>query len=170
MITQEELRKLLHYNSITGVFKWRKSGKGRQNGLIAGNIFKNNYGKTYVQISIDNKKYYAHRLAWLYMLGEFPKNQIDHADGNGSNDTWINMSEATHQENSRNQRLSVRNTSGCTGVSWDKKQEKWKSSIKANGKSITLGHFPDKNDAIKARKDAEKKYGFHPNHGSIRPL
>ena len=81
MLTQERLKQLLYYNPVTGIFTWRKNRtftalKNTEAGRIASDKY------TYYRIIyIDNKPYKAHRLAFLYVNGCFPKDQIDHIDG-----------------------------------------------------------------------------------------
>ena len=93
-----------------------------------------------------------------------------HEDSNGLINKWTNLRLASHTENQRNKRLFGNNTSGCTGVYWHKSNNRWQPSISVNGKSIYLGRFIDRFDAICARKSAERKYGYHVNHGVSRPL
>jgi len=130
-------------------------------GKIAGTV--NNNG--YVRINNFGKLYQAHRLAFLYMEGTYPDEQVDHIDHNRGNNKWSNLRPATHSENSRNLSLSSRNTSNIIGVYWYKGYQKWRAAIKINGKFKHIGYFSKKTDATKARKQAEIKYGFHANHG-----
>jgi hypothetical protein len=104
------------------------------------------------------------------MTGEFPPDQVDHQDGNGSNNSWKNLRAVTHAENQKNARKSVANTSGTTGVCWNTQRNKWQSKIHLNGQWKHLGFFHDKAEAIASRKAAEVLYGYHANHGTDRPL
>jgi hypothetical protein len=155
-LTQDKLKELLDYNPDTGIFTWKERISNIKQGTIAGKYDKN----WYVVITINNKKYLAHRLAWLYMEGYFPENQIDHIDRNKSNNKWANLREVSQVCNSRNSKLSKRNKSGIRGVTWDKERKKWQVNIRANKKNITLGRYDSKVDAAKARWQAEKKYNF----------
>lgn len=168
-ITQEELKKLLNYDPETGIFKWI-CNKRRSNGSgCAGTLVYRN-GKRYMQISIDSKKYYAHRLAWLYMYSEFPHNTIDHINGNGLDNSVSNLRDVTIVDNRRNHRKYNTNKSGLVGVCWDNTYKKWKSYINLYGVLKNIGHYDNIFDAACARKSAQHKYGFHKNHGSDRPL
>ena len=119
MITQKELKDLLHYDPETGVFTWLKSGKGRKaNGETRG------LTNGYFTIRINWRQYKAHRLAWLYVYGVWPKGQIDHINHNTTDNRIANLREVTNQENHRNMSLSKNNTSGVTGVYWGKQLEK----------------------------------------------
>lgn len=82
----------------------------------------------------------------------------DHIDRNQLNNRKSNLRPATHQENRRNSTKPKNNTSGFIGVSLNKKNEKWIAKIKVDGKQISLGHYYDKEDAIRARLEAEAKY------------
>jgi len=171
LITQNELKEVLNYDPETGVFTWLTSPGNRVAiGGAAGSACKVTCGKSYQRIMYKNIPYYAHRLAWLYVYGSFPEKDIDHIDGNGLNNKIDNLRAVTHQENGRNRRQSSANTSGCTGVTFYKRDKKWYSHICINGKMINLGFYIDWSDAVCARKSAEIKYGFHENHGAVRPL
>jgi len=162
MLTQKELKELLKYNQETGAFVWIKSlcHKAKID-AIAGS----NHIAGYISIGIKGKLYLAHRLAWLYVVGVWPENQIDHINHIRDDNRLVNLREATNQENHKNQRLSKNNTSGVTGVSWNKRRYKWEVKIKTDEKYKGLGFFKDKFEAICARKSAENKHGYHANHG-----
>lgn len=171
IITQTQLKKILHYNQSTGIFTRKKDQSiNIKSGDIAGTIRKPCNGKSYIQISVRGKIYYAHRLAYLYVIGKFPRNKTDHQDGNGLNNKWHNIKPATSKENSQNMRLRDNSISGCCGVNWHSKANKWQVTIGVNLKSIYLGLYSDIKKAISIRKKAEVKYGFHKNHGAIRAL
>lgn len=163
MITQDELKELLSYNPNTGVFTWNV-GFGNQVfvGDVAGTVRK----KTgYRKIVINGRKYYAHRLAFLYMNGEMPK-YVDHINRDSDDNCWSNLRETTNQDNCRNQGLSKNNTSGANGVYFDKRRGKWIARIKVDYKYKFLGSFEDINDAVSARQAANIEYGFADNHGA----
>lgn len=162
-LTQSRLKELLHYDPLTGLFtRLIATSSSIKVGDIAGN--KNDKG--YIRISVDNISYKAHRLAWLYMTGEFPENEIDHEDHIRSNNRWHNLSHVTTQENRKNISLRSNNTSGVTGVNWSKASKKWCAEINVDKVKKYLGLFLNKQDAIKARKAAEIEYCFHKNHGT----
>jgi len=152
--TQEVLMQELHYNPITGVFK-RLAGK---------NVTSKTNSAGYNTIMVAGHSYLAHRLAWLYVYGVFP-NMIDHIDGNRTNNIITNLRDVSYKENQRNLTIASNNTSGVTGVSFNKERCKWEAKIQVNGKTIHLGRYRDKEDAIIARKQGEFKYKFHKNHG-----
>lgn len=164
-LTPERLKSLLSYNPDTGEFTWLVGGRGRRVGEIAGCLAYVGDGKTYTRIGIDGKLYYAHRLAWLYSYDAWPKNHIDHIDQNSTNNRLSNLRDVTGSENNKNMKTPKNNSSGVMGVYSRNDTQKWEASIQVNGKQIHLGYFKLKDDAITARKNAEVKYNFHPNHG-----
>ena len=107
-----------------------------------------------------------HRLA-LYLSGVIVPNGmcVDHVDGDRLNNKLSNLRVVTVQNNIRNSRLSSNSTSSVMGLCWHKRAKKWQVSIMVDRKSIYLGLYEDKDEAIKVRKEAEVKYGFHANHG-----
>mgnify|MGYP000368519610 CR=1 FL=1 len=162
-ITQVELKKFLSYKD--GKFFWKKTIARRiKIGDRAGCLGKKNW---YRVIRIDGKNYSEHRLVWLYHIGEFPKNQIDHINQIKYDNRIENLREVSHIENHKNQPLRKDNTSGFVGVYWYRKTKKWMAGVQVHGKSINLGYFNKIEDAVKAREKASMKYGFHKNHGSL---
>lgn len=155
MITQQELKELLHYNPDTGIFTRKKSNNKSGTLTYSG----------YIRILIKNKPYYAHRLAWLYIYGYFPK-MIDHIDNDRANNSLHNLREVTDTENSCNLRIRKDNKSGIKGVSWFKRDKNWRARIQLNKKNIHLGYFDDINDAKNAIIEARIKiHGEFANHG-----
>lgn len=162
MITQKELKESLCYEKETGLFFWiiSKANNRIKPGDIAGT-----YVNGYIKIIINKKAYFAHRLAWLYVCGEWPKHQIDHINQIKDDNRFSNLRDAMDVENKRNRTKQKNNTSGVNGVSWYKRDKKWFAYIKVNGKQLDLGRHKDRFEAICARKSAENKHGFHLNHG-----
>lgn len=149
MLTQEILKKHLHYDCDTGIFKWIKSDN------VAGTE-----NRGYILIRINNNRYFAHRLAWLYVYGTFPKNDIDHINGIRNDNRLINLRDVTRSVNLQNlKKCYSNNKSGLLGVSWNKKANKWQASIGLNGKLIYIGMFNDKYDAHK--EYLNKKHLIH---------
>ena len=167
-LTQARLKELLHYDADTGIFTWISQSKHSSYliGKEAGYISK--ASRKYIGITINGvcKLLLAHRLAWLYMTGEFPKNMIDHIDGNPLNNKFDNLRNANRFENQHNQKLTQRNKSGLKGVSWHKISGKWTAQICHKNKKYYLGLFDDKNDAYQVR--CQKAIELHKefvNHG-----
>ncbi len=162
MLTQERLKEVLDYDASSGEFTWKVATSNTfKVGDIAGGATSDGYSK----IGLDKKRYLAHRLVWLYVYGVFPEHTIDHINGITSDNRIINLRDVTHAENHKNQSLRKNNSSGVIGIYWDKPTHKWRAQIYLCGKTTHIGLFTDISDAIIARKEAEIKYGFHPNHG-----
>lgn len=162
ILTQDFLKSRLYYDKNTGIFTYLKKVSNNTNiGDIAGSIHKTGYNV----IIIAGRSYKSHRLAFLWMNGSFPKKDIDHINGNKLDNRWENIREATKSENNKNSPRRKDNKSGICGVYWNPLKEEWRATIYNNKKHILLGNFKDINDAISARKQAEKEFGFHPNHG-----
>lgn len=161
-LTKYEVRRLFHYNKVTGDFIWlRPSGYTNRVGSVANAKTK----RGYVQVKIGREVHWVHRLIFLYMTGEYPKGVVDHVNGDASDNRWENLRDVTHQKNCKNQVVAKNNKSGVPGVSFHKSTQKWRAQIKVNGETIYLGLYETKDDAITARQEANKKYGFHDNHG-----
>jgi hypothetical protein len=160
-ITQSRLKQLLHYDPHTGVFTWKVRPS---NCIRVGDVAGRNCNG-YVRIQINSVRHYAHRLAFLYMLGKVP-DEVDHINHTRDDNRWCNLRAATSSVNSKNQSMNKTNTSGITGVGWSAQCNKWHAQIKINGKSINLGRFHDLNKAKAARRQAESDHGFHANHGA----
>lgn len=143
------------------VIKEKHKGSNRSVGDKAGHITKLGY----VCVGIKGKLYQAHVIVWLIYNGKMPDNEIDHIDGDKLNNDISNLRDVTRSENMRNIKRGIRNKSGTIGVHWDKDAEKWRAKLVVEGKMIHLGRFSNIEDAIKARKEAEVKHGFHANHG-----
>lgn len=160
-ITQARLHELFHYDGNNLIR--RNNVPQCKSGDVAGYVDKSN---GYRKISVDNKVYYSHRLIWLYVYGRLPKKNIDHVNGDKLNNCIDNLRDVDQMVNLRNARKQKSNTSGFTGVSWHKETQKWRGYIFVMGKSLHLGLFDCRQEAAKARKQAEFKYGFSERHGA----
>lgn len=159
LITQERLKELFDYDFITGEFTSKTNRSVGWEERACSNL-------RYIRICIDYKQYFLHRLAWLYVYGDWP-NEIDHIDGNGLNNSIYNLRNVDRQGNQKNRRISKNNMSGMQGVYKSSKSDVWAAQISINNKNRFLGQYTEFWDAVCARKSAENKYGFHPNHGRI---
>ena len=161
----EEAKSLFVYDTIEGVLRWKSDLSP------AGRPETGKSGKTYIRVRYGGRNYAAHRLIALLVNRKNPAGEIDHHDGDGTNNLWTNLRITDRRGNARNQRLFASNTSGHPGVYWVKARSKWIANIRDNkGNRIFLGIFENKEDAINARKYAEDELGYHKNHGTIRPL
>jgi hypothetical protein len=163
VITLERLREVLEYNPESGVWVWRAcTGSGgvggwkAKPGKIAGSLDNNGY----VVICIDRAIYKAHRLAWLYMTGSWPRSTIDHINLEPADNRWVNLREATYSQNNANRKLVSLNKSGLKGVSWDKRAGRWRAQSSAGGRSVYLGLYDTKEEASAAyRAWAKETFG-----------
>lgn len=179
--SQQVLKQLFDYNPETGIAIWLKRkpefinasseveavGKAtawnnRLEGKQLGTLDTNGY----LKIAIFNQRFWLHRIIWKWMEGYDP-DQVDHIDGVRSNNSWVNLREVSVKENAKNKRRLNRNTTGVTGVSICKRTGKYHTYIGHGDTRITLGYFADLESARNARKTAEIKLGYHPNHGRI---
>lgn len=184
-LTQETLHEALDYDKQTGIFIWkvdrplshfkslhaRNTYLGRFAGKTAGYPSKyNNKGLHYLQIRIKGELYLGHRLAWLYVNGVWPDNILDHEDGNGLNNKWNNLREATRVSNGRNCSLSVNNKSGVNGVYWNEINRKWVAeghyTEEGVHKKKNLGSYTNLDYARFARERWQEEQGdFTERHG-----
>jgi hypothetical protein len=170
----ELLKLLVRYEPDTGRLFWlpRTSGLFKRsqdcalwNKRNAGTeCFLQSDGLGYRRGAIFKQKYRAHQIAWALTFGQWPK-EIDHIDGDRSNNRIDNLRNVGRRENCRNLRRPRHNRSGVVGVSWDQDRSKWQAGIHVDGRAIALGRFVAKADAIAARRAAEREHDFHPNHG-----
>lgn len=174
MITQDYLKECLYYNEYSGEFVWRKRPEshfknikiasninGKMSGAKAGHARKTGY----IFIAIDGHLYQAANLAWLYIHGERPNGVIDHIDRNPKNNSIVNLRDVSNTENMKNKSKAKNNKSGFTGVYWSSGAKKWAACVGSNGEKMHLGYFDKKTEAMKARKQANRKHNFHPTHG-----
>jgi len=168
-LTQEYLNELFNYDPETG-YLTRKITRSNRNkvGDRVGSVSKHDK-KTYLRVNIDRKRYYVHRVIWFLVTGNWPI-EIDHDDGDGTNNKWLNLKDVTRVINSQNHRIADNNTSGVVGVSFFKRTNGWYANIKVKHENIYLGYHKDFFEAVCVRKSSENKHGFHPNHGQVRPL
>lgn len=156
ILDQDRLRQLLRYDPRTGWFTWLITPNGRvPKGSRAGRI----HWTGYRDIRINRKWYKASRLAFLYMKGKWSLKNVDHKNGNRTDDRWSNLREATRSQNAANQkRWTTKTRNTPKGVSWHKASGKYMTRIKVNQVSIGLGLFKTKEEAGRAYEAAAKKY------------
>ena len=154
MITQEILKQNLFYDKYTGLFSRLKSARLSNNGFV-GSIQTHGYRA----ISVNSKLYRAHRLAWLYVYGEFPKKQIDHINGNRDDNRIDNLREVTVSENACNKR-NPQGSNQYLGVTKKKckNKYKWCARIMINKKAKHIGYFDSVEDARNAYLLAKSHY------------
>lgn len=175
-------RLLLDYAPDTGIVQWKArlpwmfNDNGRPNNapepmcrrwnkLYAGNVAGYTSRNGYMSLMFLGRARLLHRMAFIVFHGRPPHDQLDHMNGDRSDNRICNLREVTNEENGRNQKKPKNNSSGHIGVSRFEQNGKWHAYIGVSGKQCHLGFFDDIVDAIQARKLAEAIYGFHSNHG-----
>lgn len=148
----DRLKEVLSYDKETGVFIWRSGAPRRLIGRVAGYV--THHGNRL--IGVDGVMYFAHRLAWFYINGGWPKEEIDHKDLNKDNNAISNLREATHSQNGCNKSKLRENTSGYKGVVRHQ-YGRWQAQIKHNKKMYYLGLFDDPKEAHGAYLTASKE-------------
>lgn len=150
------LRELLHYAPETGKFTWIiKPCKKIKAGTEAGCISK------YLYITILRKRYPAHRLAWIYVYGEFPALFVDHINGNPLDNRIENLRQVTTAQNGQNRyKAHSNNAYGKLGLNYDKAKKLWRARIALDGKRIYLGKFKTQEAAYEAYVTAKRE--LHP--------
>jgi hypothetical protein len=162
----EEIFEYVKYDeSSPSGLKWIKPKQGRKLGGVAGSKDKNGYW----QIRFSGKRYLCHRVIYkMFNKINIQNFQIDHIDNNPSNNNIENLRIATASQNSFNQKISSKNTSGIKGVYWNKNANKWKAQIMKNGKSHFLGYFDNLEDVrIAVEKARKEMHGEFANHGGV---
>lgn len=144
-LTQERLKQVLHYDPRTGVFtRIARLGSRGVVGTTAGSVDKYGYWKT----MIDGKHHKLHRLAFLYMTGNWPEHEVDHIDTDKSNNSWKNLRDSTHRQNMANRGITSSNTSGFKGVRPER--GRFRANIRVNGTIKFLGYFDTPEEASAA--------------------
>lgn len=162
MITQSALKQQLDYDPDSGYFTWKEiRGKAKTN-KPAGTVDPGGYRR----IRIFGVQYFAAQLVWIWMTGSPTNKLVDHKNGITDDNRWINLREASHGQNTFNQRRSRANTSGIKGVSWVASRKQWLAQIGYKGKMKNLGRFDLKADAEAAVMLArDKLHGEFACHG-----
>lgn len=172
------LRECFEYDEFTGSLKWKSrpephfkrkqdwvTWNAKYPGTLTKGIWTDARGKQYGRVGISGTNYLVHRVIYKLMTGVDP-DFIDHIDGDGLNNKWVNLREVNQAENMKNITMSSTNKSGCPGVHWNKEGKHWRACISIRGKSKHLGSFSSLTAAEEAYLIAKSKYGFHPLHGT----
>lgn len=158
-LTQKRLRERLSYDIGSGEFRWRKNGR------LAGCLDRDGYRV----IGVDGRLYRAARLAWLYVIGQWPDKLVDHKDTIRSNDRWDNLRLVTPSQNSGNAKISKVNKTGFKGVCYFERDKRYFAYIRAGGRQVHLGSFDTAEEAAlayaKASTELHGEYGRVSNPG-----
>lgn len=175
-ITSDILNELLDYDESTGELTWKyrhpdwsatPSHSKMWNTKFAGKkALASKDTKGYLYGPVLYKSQRAHRVIWCMVTGEWPEDDIDHIDGDRTNNKWSNLRSVTKYENKRNLGIRSNNSTGVVGVSWDIRRLKWTVRISDTDSNAKFkGYFDDFNEAVKVRKYWEGVYRYHANHG-----
>lgn len=183
MLPVEILRQLVSLDSETGKMVWlprevkyfHAAGNKTAdqicriwNKRLAGKpAINSKQGMGYLHGTIFNVKFLAHRVAYALHTGQWPLFTIDHIDGNKKNNRPSNLRDVQHKVNCRNQRIRINNTTGHTGIAFDKSRKKFVATVTIDFKTKHLGKFETFNEALSVRNAVYKANKFHQNHGSI---
>jgi HNH endonuclease len=149
MISAERLRELLSYDAETGELRWRERRGGGVPWAVAGRIHRLGYRA----IQLDGKMYVAHRLAWLYVHGEWPAHQLDHINRVKDDNRIENLRQCNNSQNLANRSHFRNNKCGLKGVSPATKG-RWRAQIQVRGRYIHIGYFKTPQEASVAYRAA----------------
>jgi len=175
MLSKKLLRECFIYDKSTGLLAWktrpsshfksernRKAFNSRMSGKTAGSV---DIQTGYIKLSISDKTYYAHRIIMELSGFDTKGFQIDHINGNKSDNRLCNLRVVDGEGNAKNQKRATNNSSGHIGVTWSKDRFKWRAAISINKKLTHIGYYDSIEDAVSARKSMELENGYHSNHG-----
>lgn len=157
MITQQRLHELLNYDPITGMFTWKVSTSNRRKPGDPAGVITRYKNCTYMKVGVDGARYYAHRLAWLYVNGNMPS-LIDHINGDGTNNSITNLRPADKSKNAANSKTRRDNKSGYKGVFRHPITGNYGAFISCKGKRIYLGWYKSAEKAHAVYTQAAKNY------------
>ena len=160
----DEVKRRLRYEPQTGLIFWR-DGNLRAGKQAFTYKNKRGYFSSTFRHSSGTTSLSAHRVAWALHFSQWPTGQIDHINGDRSDNRIENLRDVINAENAKNMSLSKSNSSGVCGVYRHSQTKKWTAQINVNGRAIGLGCFDLFSEAVIARKAAERVLGYHENHG-----
>jgi hypothetical protein len=153
-LTAQRLRELVHYDPETGVF--RRIGRSRYNS-ITGGVAGSPHSRGYLHFTVDNVAFFSHRLAWLYVTGEWPTGQIDHINGDKTDNRWSNLRDVDGHANQQNRKTAWGPSStGFVGVT--ARPHGFVAQIRIAGKQTYIGSFRTAEAAHAAYLEAKRKH------------
>lgn len=168
MRTFEKAKELFVYDRETGIIKWRKRTSNRQRSNMVAGCTRSNFDG-YTRIRFKGKEYFAHRIAMLLAYGFYGEGlEVDHINHIRDDNRLANLRFVTKSDNNRNRSRSSNNTTGVTGVYYQKARRKYMANIRIDDVNIYLGLFATLEEAAKVRKAAEIKYKFNIGHGATK--
>lgn len=171
------LRSLIDIDTDTGVMKWKPRPEGLFNGHAKRSSAAWNaryagkavqlyiHADGYAKMRVFDQAFQVHRVVYALHHGAWPEGHIDHINGVRADNRPENLRSVTRTENNRNQKRHSTNKSGQMGVRWHRAARKWLARIYDKNQEIHLGLFAEFEDAVAARKAAERKYGYAEGHG-----
>jgi hypothetical protein len=154
MLTQDELKKYVSYNPVTGYF--HSNGVKFSNKEPGERVGTKHLTKGYRYIVVKGKTYREQRVAFLYMTGNWPVNQVDHINGIKDDNRWCNLRDVTPTVNCQNRKLFITNKSGYKGVCWNKQTNKWQVLCRKDGKQMYFGQYADLAEASRIAENFYK--------------
>jgi len=159
-VTQRDVKDTFEYDPDTGVCTWKiyrlKAAPGEP--IDERYVYKDGY----IVISLKNKAHMLHRLIWLWMTGDWPKNQIDHLNGDKLDNRWENLKDVTQHQNLCNKGAYKKESPEPTGVRKEGKNT-WSAILTVQGTQMNLGRFDDPEKAHNAYLQAKLLF-----HGQTR--
>lgn len=164
MLTYERANELFRYEPSSGKLFWKRPVSNRTRAGDEAGIVVRQDG--YKIIRLRGKQIFVHRIIALLVFGELPeKAQVDHINHTRTDNRPVNLRIVAHSENTKNQSKQINNASGVCGVYLDKQTKRYKAQIGSREGRCFLGSFKTLEEATAARLEAERKYGYHENHG-----
>lgn len=154
MLSRDRLLELLNYDAETGNFSWRVA----RGSVTKGSLVGTSHSCGYARVRIDGELYYCHRLVFLIEDGVMPEFEVDHIDGNTSNNKRTNLRKSTHKENLTSTKLRKDNTSGHKGVYYKKDLGKFVVQAKVNGKQTYFGIYLTLEEAAEKARQVREEY------------
>lgn len=172
----EYVRACFKYFPSTGRLVWRTRPEEHFVSLNACAVWNSKHAdkvagspnsRGYLSTKIQGTLYQNHRLAWVLSYGVWPSDQIDHINGDPSDNRITNLRTVSNTANQRNRKRNQNNSSGVNGVYFHSRDKIWGAFIREAGRVRHLGSFPTFEDAAEARRLAEQRLGYSPRHGRV---
>lgn len=169
MLGYREALELFRYDYETGVLYWRWRVNNRVPKTLEAGTQRKSNSDGYLNVSVHGRLYPVHRVVMLMCYGFYGEGlEVDHINHVRSDNRLFNLRFVTRSENSKNQSVSSKNTSGVTGVYFLKTKKKYRARITVDWKVICLGNYDTLEEAAAARAEANLKFKFNNNHGEGR--
>lgn len=154
-LTADRLRDLMLYDQETGFLRWKRNPPRATKDGAAGRLDNDGYRR----VRVDRRDYVAHRLAWLYVHGEWPAHQIDHINGDKTDNRLANLRDVPHAINVQNIRRAATGKKSCSllGAFKHRQTNRWQARIRLKGKVISLGYFDTPEQANAAYVEGKRR-------------